>query len=463
MVVDSSRKKQAEIPAYMSLSWDRDRLRAQVSFLPTESQPVGPHMLDEVVRVLETAGLQQIDKEAVSNALEDVKPGKPVQVAVGTPPRPGKDGYIDYKVKIDTGMMELMENEDGRIDYKELSLFDNVRAGDVLAVLMDPKKGKPGVDVFGFPVPPQEGKPVKLHAGRNVKLAPGGKKAVASIDGMPCRVQSRIEVLPVYKIKKDVDYATGNVRFVGDVHVGGTVREDFLVEAKDNVFVEHSIEKTSVSAGKDIEVGRGIFGKINVAVRAGGNLKAGVANNACLYAGGEICIEGEMLWCDCEADVITVEGPRSSVKGGTLRAHRGMNLSQVGDPRSTVRTDLIVQPSAETVERVPEIAKEIADIRSKIRGKVDRMNKSRGIVDSWREKAQKELDEWRAREKELETESAELQDKVEQSKQGEIAIPGDVYPGTKIVIWDAELEIKSALHAVVFKYKTGEITVIDIG
>jgi len=463
MAVDSSRKKQAEIPAYMSLSWDRDRLRAHVSFLPTESQPVGPHMLDEIIRVLETAGLQEINKEAISDALEDVKPGKPVQVATGTPPAPGNDGYIDYKVKIDTGIMELYENEDGRIDYKELSLFDNVHAGDVLAVLVDPKKGKPGVDVFGLPVPPQEGKPAKLRAGRNVKLASGGKKAVASIDGMPFCIQGRIEVRPVYKIKKDVNYATGNVRFVGDVHVGGTVREDFLVEAKDNVFVEHSIEKAAVSAGKDVEVGRGIFGKINIAVRAGGNLKAGMANNAYLYAGGKICIEGEMLWCDCEADVITVEGPRSSVKGGTLRAHRGMNLSQVGDPRSTVRTDLIVQPSAEAVERVSVIAKEIAEIRSKIRGKVDRMKRSRGITDNWREKAQKELAQWRAREKELEAESAELEDKVEQSKQGEIAIPGDVYPGTKIVIWDAKLEIKSALHAVAFTYKKGDIAATDTG
>ena len=221
MAVDSRREKQVELPGYMSLSWDRDRLRAHVSFAPSERQPVGPELLDEIMRVLEAAGLQEIDEEAVSDALADVKPGKPVLVAAGTPPTPGRDGYIDYKVKIDTGAMELYENEDGRIDYKELSLFDNVRSGDVLAVLMDPKKGKPGVDVFGHPAPPQEGKPAKLRAGRNVKLAPDGKKAVAQIDGMPFRVQGRIEVLPVYKIKKDVNYATGNVRFVGDVHVGG--------------------------------------------------------------------------------------------------------------------------------------------------------------------------------------------------------------------------------------------------
>jgi len=463
MAVDSSRKKQVEIPAYMALSWDRDRLRAQVAFTPSEKQPVGPELLDEVMRVLEQAGLLNVDKEAVVDALENVQPGKPVVVATGTPPKPGKDGYADYKVKIDTGMMELCENEDGRIDYKELSLFENVHAGDVLAVLMDPKKGRPGVDVFGHPVTPNEGKPFKMRAGRNVKLTTDGKKAVAQIDGMPFRVQGRIEVLPVYKIKKDVDYTTGNVRFVGDVHVGGTVREDFLVEADDNVFVEHSIEKAAVTAGKDIVVGRGIFGKMNVAVRAGGNLKAGMANNARLYAGAEISVEGEMLWCDCESDVITVQGPKSSVKGGTLHAHSGMSLSEVGDARSTVITELLVKPSLEAIKRVAEINEEIEDIQSKVNDKVELIKKSRNVTDTWREKAQKEMAEWRGRDEELRAELSGLEDKIERSKQGEIAIPGNVYPGTKIVIWDAELEIKSALHTVAFKYDNGKISVIDIG
>ncbi len=462
MAVDSSSKKQVEIPGYMALSWDRDRLRAQVAFAPSEKQPVGPKLLDEVMRVLEQAGILKVDKEAVIDALENVQPGKPVLVATGTLPTPGKDGYIDYKVKIDTGMMELYENEDGRIDYKELSLFENVHVGDVLAVLMDPKKGKPGVDVFGHPVTPQEGKPAKMHAGRNVKLTTGGKKAVAQIDGMPFRVQGRVEVLPVYKIKKDVNYATGNVRFVGDVHVGGTIREDFLVEANDNVFVEHSIEKAAVTAGKDIVVGRGIFGKRNVAVRAGGNLKAGMTNNARLQAGGEICVEGEMLWCNCEADVITVEGPKSSVKGGTLHAHSGMSLSQVGDPRSTVITELFVKPSVEAIERVAEIPKEIKDIESKLSNKIELIKKSRNVTDTWRKNAQKEMAEWRARAEELKAELSELQDRIERSKQGEITIPGDVYPGTKIVIWDAELEIKNALHSASFKYNKGAISVVDI-
>jgi uncharacterized protein (DUF342 family) len=463
MAVDSSRKKEVAIPGYMALSWDRDRLRAQVAFTPSEEQPVGPKLLDEVMHVIEATGILEVDKEAVIDALENVQPGKPVLIAAGTPPKPGKDGYIDYKVKIDTGMMELSEEEDGRINYRELSLFENVHSGDVLAVLMDPRKGRPGVDVFGLPVTPQDGKPIKMYAGRNVKLTTGGKKAVAQIDGMPFRVQGRIEVLPVYKIKKDVDYSTGNVRFVGDVHVGRSVREDFLVEANDNVFVEHSIEKAAVTAGKDIVVGRGIFGKRNVAVRAGGNLKAGLANNARLYAEEEICVEGEMLWCACESDVITVEGPKSSVKGGMLHAHSGMNLSEVGDARSTVRTELFVKPSVEAVKRVAEIPEEIKDIQSKVNDKIELIKKSRNVTDAWREKARKEMAEWRARDEEIKAELSELEDKIERSKQGEIAIPGDVYPGTKIVIWDAELEIKGALHAVAFKYDKGEISVVDIG
>jgi len=461
--MEPRRKTQVELPGYMSLSWDRDRLRAYVTFMPTENQPVGPGLFNEVVSALEAAGLKNVDTDAVKKALANVNPGKPVLVATGTPPSAGRDGYIDYKVKVDTEMMELAEDDYGRIDYRELSLFDNVHAGQVLAVVVDPKKGNPGTDVFGHPVPPEQGRAARLRVGRNVEVTEEGKCAKATSDGMPCLVRDRLEVLPVYKVREDVSYATGHIRFVGDVHVGRSVLEDFLVAADENVFIEHSIEKASVTAGENIEVGRGIYGKENVAVSAGGNLKAGFANNADLRAGGEICIDGEVLWCNCEADVIRVEGYRSSVKGGVHRAHSGMTLSQVGDPRSTVKTELIVQPSQDTLDRIETITKELEHIRSEAKGKVERMQGFRNVTESYREKAKEQLTEWKSREKELQDELAELQATLDRSKEGEIVVTGDVYPGTKVVIGDAEREIRSALRAVVFRYKDGKIDAADIG
>jgi uncharacterized protein (DUF342 family) len=140
-----------------------------------------------------------------------------------------------------------------------------------------------------------------------------------------------------------------------------------------------------------------------------------------------------------------------------------MSLSQVGDARSTVITELSVKPGVEAIKRVAEISKEIKNIESKMNNKVELIKKSRNVTDTWRKKTQTEMAEWRTRDEELKSELNELEDMIERSKQGTISIPGDVYPGTKIIVWDAKLEIKSALHAVAFKYDEGEIAVIDIG
>jgi len=443
----------------MSLSWDRERLHAHVTFTPTASQPVGPRLFKEIIRVLEMAGLQNVDKKAVSDALADVKPGKPVLVATGKPPIPGRDGYVDYKVKVDMDRGELAEDDSGRVDYRELDLFANVRAGDVVAVLMEPGKGRPGLDVFGQPIPPKGGKPARIRVGRTVTLVAEGKKAQAACDGMPCLVRDRLEVLPVYKIRGDVNYVTGNVRFVGDVYVTGSVIEEFLVEADDNVFIEHSIEKACVTAGKDIEVGWGIAGKEDAVVRAGGNLKAGFADNTNLEAGGQISIGGEVLWCNCEADFIEVAGANSSVKGGRYVAYTGMKLSQVGDPRSTVKTELVIQPKQKAIERLHALIKELEQVRSRANDKLSRMRGSRNVTEKWREKAEKDIAQWQAREKELKDELAGIQAKVDHAKEGTIVVVGDVYPGTKVVIWNAVYKVRDALHAATFKYKDDNIVV----
>jgi len=457
MAVKSRRKAQAALPAYMSLSWDREKLHAFVTFVSAKGHKIGSRLLGEVMAVLESAGLKNVDKGAVSAALKDGTVGEPVLVAQGTPPKAGADGYIYYKVKVDTGTLELAEDEHDRINYRELRLFENVREGDVLAVLMDPQPGTPGVDVFGYPIPPEAGKPARLKVGRNVELDSDEKTARALIDGMPCKVDDRIQVLRVYQVKGDVNYATGNIRFVGDVCIGGSVLEGFVVEAEDNVYIDRSIEKARVTAGKDISVGWAIVGKEDVIVSAGNNLTVKFANNANLVAGSKIKIEGEVLRCTCEADVIVVEGQKSSVKGGVHHAYSGMKLSQVGDPRSTVATKLMIRPDKDVVKRLPVLVEQIEKTRAQAKDKSDMMRRVRNATENWIEKSGKELAEWRAQEKELEEELQQLQTKVDHAKQGEITVTGHVYPGTAVAIWDAELEIKHALHDVTFRYKRGVI------
>src|SRR5690606_23817925 len=69
-------------------------------------------------------------------------------VAEGEKPVNGEDGYIKYffPIKIDTTPREL---EDGSVDFRNLDIIHNVRAGDLLAELVPPTEGKQGITVQG--------------------------------------------------------------------------------------------------------------------------------------------------------------------------------------------------------------------------------------------------------------------------------------------------------------------------
>ncbi|MDG0809478.1 FapA family protein [Cohnella rhizosphaerae] len=80
----------------------------------------------------------------------------------------------------------------------------------------------------------------------------------------------QISILPKLSIGDDVNLETGNIRYAGDVEIGGSVQDQMCVEAQGNILVRGNVNSAKVGAGASIIVRSNIIGSV---VTAGvGNL-----------------------------------------------------------------------------------------------------------------------------------------------------------------------------------------------
>jgi uncharacterized protein (DUF342 family) len=113
------------------------------------------------------------------------------------------------------------------------------------------------VDVLGQPIFPKPGKDMPMPLGKNVYA--DGNRIRAAIAGQLQLVNNKLHVSPVIEIKGDVDLSTGNVEFVGNVVVRGSVQSGFTVKADGNVEIFGSVSGGTVE-GANIVIRMGIQG-----------------------------------------------------------------------------------------------------------------------------------------------------------------------------------------------------------
>ncbi|TJY42848.1 DUF342 domain-containing protein [Cohnella pontilimi] len=203
-----------------------------------------------------------VDYTEVAKACACVHPGTFV-IARGTPPTPGTHGhFVPLKeVEIKKG---LKERTDGTVDYREFQEFPSVERGQVLGMIEPPVPGTPGTTVTGEVVVPPEVFPLVLNEGIGVLVLEDGSRVIATEAGQPeIKLKgrtARISVVPKLLIGKDIDLEVGNIRYVGDVEVLGSVQEGMLVEAMGNVWVHQNVHSAKISSGGSVVVKNNIIG-----------------------------------------------------------------------------------------------------------------------------------------------------------------------------------------------------------
>ena len=91
--------------------------------------------------------------------------------------------------------------------------------------------------------------------------------------------ERKISVIPVIEVNGDVDLSTGNIEFVGNVIVRGSVQTGFFVKAGGDVEITGTVSGGIVE-GKDVVIRMGIIGMQNGYVSAVQDLQAKFIQNA---------------------------------------------------------------------------------------------------------------------------------------------------------------------------------------
>jgi len=228
--------------------------------------------LSQLLQELSRLGINYgVDWEACSRGAASCAEEE-VVITRGTPAEPGKDGLVELLFHSGSKLPVLAEEEE-TVDFRERYVFSSVMEGEILAVKHLPGMGQPGASVKGDVIVPPAPLDFALSAGAGAVLSRDGEQAVAARAGRPVAYRSRclvrVSVLPELVHTGDVDLASGNITFKGDVVITGNVEEGMTVEADGNVRVGGLVSGARIKTTGSVLIRKNILAS---AVTAGGNL-----------------------------------------------------------------------------------------------------------------------------------------------------------------------------------------------
>ncbi len=406
-----------------------------------------------------------IDKAEVQRFLSERQYCVDYVFAKGTPPVNGEDARIEYFFNTNLNLRPK-KNEDGSVDYRELNTISRVEEGQMLAKLHPAVPGKPGVDVYGGPVQGRQLKTLKLDFSNNISLSEDKTEIYSNVTGHASLVNGKVFVADVYDVPADVDNATGNIVYDGNVTIKGNVKTGFSVTAKGDIIVEGVVEAAYLSAGGQVIVKRGINGRSKGRVEAKGNIISKFIENAVVVSGGFIetgCILHSQV--SAEED-IRVSGKKGFVSGGLIRAGNLVEAQTIGSAMGTVTQvevgappavkvhyDELGQEAAKVKESLDKMRPILVNFNEKLKKKEavapERMQHVQAIAQNYKKEQEKLA--------ELQAEMKQLHGKIQMSNNAKIKIKGTIYPGVSITISDVNLNIKSERSFTKYVKERGEI------
>lgn len=440
----------------------RDKMEATMTVIaPQNARPV---TLEEALARVAAVGITHgVEQKKIVEAI--TRPGRHVVFAHGTPPTNGQDGQVKYLVDLKkTG--KPVEREDGRVDFKNLQLFQTVREGQLLAEKIPPTPGIDGCNILGQTVAAKAGKEAVIPCGKNVILQENGSKALAAIDGQVTMVNNRLTVLPVIVINNDVDLSTGNINFVGSVVIRGAVQPGFVVKADGNVEVGGTVSGSTIE-GRNIVVRMGIQGMNKGYIKAQENVIAKFIENAVIQAGQNVMVSEAIMHSRVSAGKrVEVNGRRGLIVGGVVAAGEEIRAKVIGSPLATL-TEIEVGVN-------PALREEYANARKllkQIEFKLDQNQKALAILRSLdktglnQDKREMLLRLTKAnfhligQAETLRNRIAEIELAFADLRTGCIKVADTIHPGVKLMIGNVVKTIRDATKYATIYVEDGEINI----
>lgn len=242
----------------------------------------------------------------------------------------------------------------------------------------------------------------------------------------------RISVKTLLNVRRDVDYVTGNISFVGDVIIHGSVRSGFKVKGR-NILVKGPVEGATLDASQSIHVEAGVKGDHRAELKAKSSIKVKFCENALLSAGKNLMVEGACLHCKLLVGNAMAVGDR--LIGGEIVCRQIVRVgAQLGGGLATTTTV--------SLGYGPFLMQKIADLESTIATLTAR----RDSLDVRKKEGSAETDLSRELDHKLsvlENQRFAWTEKVSTSDLASCAVivPGEIRPGVDISIGQAFLPI----------------------
>ncbi len=327
-----------------------------------DEQPPPPPQLDAVPRIFISAnklvawllvfppvgGGEELNQQMLTQALAENKiafgidtalleglpedNGKYFQlflIAKGQPAVDGINGSVEelYPRVIER---EFQVNEYDQVDYTSLNLVQNADKGDIICRITLPTEGVPGKTVTDQDISAKNGKKAQVPKGRGTELNEEGTLLLAAQAGHVEFTGRSFQIKPVLDIGGNVDYSTGNLNFLGDIHIHGDVCSGFTVRAMGNIHVDGVVEASTIEAGGDLVVAKGIQGNGQNIIRAHRNIYAKYLENLRVYVRENLqadCIVNCDIYSDGEVEV---RSGRGIIMGGRIWAARKVRANVIG-------------------------------------------------------------------------------------------------------------------------------------
>jgi len=351
---------------------DRDKMKAHLEvFPPGESGQIAS--LEQAHKALAEAGVVfGIREDKIKEAFQEANWGFEVTVAEGQPVVNGEDAVITYNFTLPSQQGGPKMDDKGNVDYFDLGLINNVKAGQMLAQRTPPTEGTVGRNVMGDELPPRRGKDIRLLRGSNAVIDQEETSIYAVIDGHVSLQGNKIAVNPVFKVNGDVDYGTGNIDFIGNVIISGNIASGFKVKAGGDIEVSGFIEGAEVEAGGSVIVKGGIAGGTKGKVMAAQNVSARFAENSNIEAGGDILIKEAIMQSNVKAGgSVRVSSNKAIIVGGLIQATHEVEARVLG---SQLATQTIIEVGVNPAHR--DEYHELIRIRTEKKKIMDNLNQN---------------------------------------------------------------------------------------
>lgn len=387
-----------------------------------------------------------------------------ILVAKGIAPINGNDGMATFQVGTEKKTLKPREREDGTVDYRDLDIVENVTQGQVLCVITPPTEGTTGISVKGNILLAKKGRPVPSLLGKNTEFNADGSAILSRIDGQIEFDGKRIHVNETFIVKENVDNSTGNLNVLGNLFVPGMVLPGFQLEAGGSITVSTRAEGSMLKAGTNISIYGGI---INCDIYSEGDLRCRFIENCNVYVKGDVRTEYIINSNVRSGKSIKISGNVAKIIGGICIAGESIVAHTIGSP-SFVQTRLEIGTDYTILERqqnylaqIRELEKQNKSLTPLISLLLQLQSNNRLTPDKKQalDNAVHTYDTNINIIKEARAGLDEIAEAVRTKGSGRVVCTGILYPGTKVVIAEASMDIRDSLSNATLYYSQGAIQI----